>query len=97
VGTWPENARSWVRPQWGRGREVREAEGANRWGPRGSEGKSTNGRSTLTERVHRVAGENWREREEIGTDRSTPHNSERERERRGAWAGADRRGPPVRG
>jgi hypothetical protein len=94
---WPENVRSWVRPRQGSGREVREAEGADGWGPRGSEGKSANGRSTLTERVHRVAGENGREREGIGADRPTPQSSERERERRGAGAGADRRGPRVRG
>jgi hypothetical protein len=47
-------------------------EGANGWGPRGSERGSVNGRSTLTERVHRAARESGREREGIGADRPTP-------------------------
>jgi hypothetical protein len=35
---WLENARSWVRPRRGeRGREVRDTEGADGWGPRGRE------------------------------------------------------------
>jgi hypothetical protein len=43
VRTWPENARSWPRPWLGHGREVREAEDADRWGPWGSEGNSRMG------------------------------------------------------
>jgi hypothetical protein len=62
VGT--STARAW--------REVREAKGADGWGPQGSEGRSANGRSTLMERVHRTVGENGGEREEIGADRSAP-------------------------
>jgi hypothetical protein len=38
-----------------RGREVREGEVADRWGPRASESELANGRSTLTERTHRTA------------------------------------------
>jgi hypothetical protein len=56
VWRWPVNAWTWARPRWGRGREVREAEGTDGWGPWGSERGSANGRSTLTERVHRSAG-----------------------------------------
>jgi hypothetical protein len=58
----------------GTGRRVR---------PTGSERGSANGRSTLTERVHRAAGESGRERKGIGADRLTPQSSERERGREG--------------
>jgi hypothetical protein len=34
-------------------------EGIDGWGPQGNERGSANGRSTLTERVHRAAGREW--------------------------------------
>jgi hypothetical protein len=37
VRKWPKNARSWARPRWVHGREVRDAEGVDGWGPRGRE------------------------------------------------------------
>jgi hypothetical protein len=46
--------------------------GSDGWGPRSSERGSANGRSTLTERVHQVAGENGREHEGTSADRSAP-------------------------
>jgi hypothetical protein len=58
---------------------LRTAEGADRRDPRGSERESANGRSTLTERAHHAVGEKGRERERIGTDRTGPPGSGRER------------------
>jgi hypothetical protein len=84
VQRWSENVRTWARPRQGRGREVREAEGADGWGPWDSKRGFANGWSTLTERAHRAARENGREREGIGADRSAPLSSERERGREGA-------------
>jgi hypothetical protein len=57
-----------------------------------------NRRSALIGEVHLAARENWSGRGQISADRLAPLVNERERERR-AWAraGADRRGPPVRG
>jgi hypothetical protein len=69
VRRWPENVRTWARPWREHGREVRDG-GPDGWGLWSSELGSANGRSTLTERVHRAAGE--REREGIGADRSAP-------------------------
>jgi hypothetical protein len=66
-------------------------------GSAGRERELVNERSALTGGVHQAAGENRHAR--IGADRSAPLEvSKREREKR-AWAraGADRRGPPVKG
>jgi hypothetical protein len=49
----------------------------------------------LTGGVRRAEREDERVREGIDTDRSAPQSCGRER--RGAQAGVDRRGPPVRG
>jgi hypothetical protein len=66
----------------GHGREVREEEGADGWGPR-EERELANRRSALTGGVLRAAGENGRGRGRIGADRSAPlAASEREREGR---------------
>jgi hypothetical protein len=54
---------------------------ADRWGPQASEGKRVNGRSKLTEGVHRAARANGRVRKRIGADRSVPLGSGRERGR----------------
>jgi hypothetical protein len=60
-------------------------------------GKSAKGRSTLTERAHRIVGKKGRERKRIGADRTGPPGSGRERgeralPRRSARAGAGARG-----
>jgi hypothetical protein len=100
VRKWLGNARTWARPRWECGREVREAEGTGGWGPRGSERGFANGRSTLTEGVHRAAGENGHKREGIGADRLGPPGSGRERRRESVRARtravAGRWGPPIR-
>jgi hypothetical protein len=89
VRRWPENARTWAHPRrgHGRGREVRDG-GPDGSGPQSSGRGSMNGWSTLTERVHRTAGENGRERKGISADRSAPlAASGRERGRR-TWGRA---------
>jgi hypothetical protein len=78
----------------GCGLEVREEVGADGWGPRG-ERELANGRLALTREIHWAAGENGRGHGRIDADRLAPLGSERERA--GAWAGADSRGLPVRG
>jgi hypothetical protein len=98
VGAWPRNAcRGRVHSR-DRGWEVREGELADRWGPQASEGERANRRSTLTERAHRIAIEDGRVRERIGTNRSVPLGSGRERGREGVCTVIDDRWgpPPVR-
>jgi hypothetical protein len=65
-----------------RGREVRDAEGAGEWGPRGR-GKE------------RTRGEEKRHRQ-VGPTEQREGEREREREGKGARVGADRWDPPVR-
>jgi hypothetical protein len=80
-----------------RGREVREGEKADRWGPRASEGAYANRRSALTEWAHRVERGSECVRERTDTDKPAPRGSGRERGR--GWADAvvaDRWDPPVR-
>jgi hypothetical protein len=81
VGEWPRNARRGHVHGGERRREVSEGEVADRWGPRASEGKCPNGRSTLIERAHRAERGNERVRERIGADRPVPPGSGRGRGR----------------
>jgi hypothetical protein len=86
VGRWPGNTRR------GRihcvvcGREVKEAEVADEWGPRASKRVLTNGWSALTGQTHQTEGESARERARCGADRMAPPSRGREgarvRERR---------------
>jgi hypothetical protein len=62
---------------------------ADRRGPQTSEGERANGRLALTGRSHRATSESGRVRGRVGTDRSVPPGSGRERER--ACADADGR------
>jgi hypothetical protein len=64
-----------------RGREVREGELADRWGPRANKGEHANRQSALTERAHRAERGNERVHERTGVDKLAPPGSERERER----------------
>jgi hypothetical protein len=83
----------------GCGWEVREEEGADGWGP-WAKRELANGRSALTGGVHRAAGENGAGADADGLAPTGRPHWQRARERRKrAWAraGADRRGPPVRG
>jgi hypothetical protein len=54
---------------------------ADRRGPQASEDKRVNGRSKLTEGVHRAARANGRVRKRISADRPVPLGSGRERKR----------------
>jgi hypothetical protein len=83
VGRWPGNARRGRVSVGVRGREVREGEVADRWGPRASERALANGRSVLTGRTHQIARGSGRASEETGDDMVAPPGSGRERE--GAW------------
>jgi hypothetical protein len=58
VRRWPGNARIWARPRGGCGRELREAEGADGWGPRGSERGCPRARGEMspTDMAHRTVG-----------------------------------------
>jgi hypothetical protein len=69
----------------GHGREDREEEGADGWGPLAErERELANGRSALIGGVYQAARENGRGSGRIGADRSAPlAASERERERKG--------------
>jgi hypothetical protein len=80
----------------GCGREVREGEVANRWGPRANENELANKQPALIGRTHRAARGSERTSEGIGAE-SWPH---RQREREGectSVAGVDRRVPPAGG
>jgi hypothetical protein len=81
VWRWPRNARTWAHLRRECGQDVREAEGTDGWGPRVSEKGLANGRTTLTEGVHRAVRENGCVHEGISTDRLAPQSSERERGR----------------
>jgi hypothetical protein len=70
MGEWPGHACHGRVHSGERGWEVREGEVADRWGLQASKGERANGRSTLTERAHREAGENGHVRERIDADRS---------------------------
>jgi hypothetical protein len=63
-----------------RGREVREREEADRWGPRASEGEHANGRSTLTKQTHQAERGSEHEREGIDANYPAPPSSGRKRE-----------------
>ena len=76
-GEWPGNARRGRVHNGVHGREVRDGEVADRWGPRGSESGLTNGRSALIGRTHRAARENGHAREETGDDNPAPPGSGR--------------------
>jgi hypothetical protein len=69
VGEWPGNARRGRVNGGVRGREVREGDEANRWGPWASESVLTNEQSALTGRTHRTTRESGHGREEIGADK----------------------------
>jgi hypothetical protein len=60
-----------------RGREVREREEVDRWGPWASERGLTNGRSALTGRTHRAAIENRHALKETGVDNPAPGQRDR--------------------
>jgi hypothetical protein len=87
---------TWTRPCGVHGREIREGEVADRWGPRASEGAYANGRAGLTVRAHRAERGSERAREELGTDMLAPASSGRERGRARTWAVAERWDPPMR-
>jgi hypothetical protein len=73
--------------------------GSDGWGPRGSERGFTNGRSTLTDGVHRAARERMCGCRRIGADRPGPPGSgweRRENARARTRAVAGRWGPPDR-
>jgi hypothetical protein len=53
----------------------------DRRGPQASKGERANGRSKVTERVHRAARANGRVRKRIDADRTVPPSSGRERGR----------------
>ena len=63
------------------GREVREAKGADEWGPWASERELTNGWSPLTGRTHQTARGNGRASEGKLAPTGWPHRAEGERER----------------
>jgi hypothetical protein len=69
-----------------RGREVREGEVADRWGPRDSESELANGQSVLTGWTHRAARGNRRASEGTSVDKLAPLSSGRERGRERAGA-----------
>jgi hypothetical protein len=64
-----------------RGRDVREGEVADRWGPRASESGLANGQSALTGQTHRAVRGSGHAREETNTDKLAPSGSGRERAR----------------
>ena len=75
MGEWPENmCRGRIHNE-ERVQEVRKGEMADRWGPRGSEGKHTNGRSALTEQAHRTERGSEREHERTDADKPAPPGS----------------------
>jgi hypothetical protein len=81
VGEWPENmCRGRIHNE-ERVQEVRKGEMADRWGPRGSEGKHTNGRSALTEQAHRTERGSERVHERTDADKPAPPGSGMERGR----------------
>jgi hypothetical protein len=102
VGEWSRNARRGRVHGGVRGRDVREVEEADRWGPRASKGAYANGRSAVIERTHRAEREIDRERERARARRNRRRQAsptgQREGEREGArtWAVADRWDPPVK-
>jgi hypothetical protein len=97
VEEWPGNARHGRIHGAERGREVRDGEVADRWGPRVSEGANVNGRSVLTEQAHWADRVNERMRKRIGADRLVPPGSGRDRGREHAdVVDADMWDPPVR-
>jgi hypothetical protein len=67
-GEWPGNARHGRVHGGVRGREIREREEADRWGPKASESVLANERSALTGRTHQAARENRRMRQETDAD-----------------------------
>jgi hypothetical protein len=91
VGEWPRNARCGRVHGEVRGREVREGEEADRWGPLASEGEHVNRRSALTERTHRAERGSERTREGTDADNPAPPGSRRER------GGERGRGPSLIG
>jgi hypothetical protein len=95
MGRWSGNARHGRVHDEVRGREVRDGELADGWGPRASERALVNEQSALKGRTHRTARGSGRASEETGADTVAPPNNGRERGRAGA-TGADRRVPPVR-
>jgi hypothetical protein len=80
VRRWPGNARHGRVHGGVRGREVREGEVADRWGPRASERALANGQSTLITRTHRTTRDSGRVSEETGTEIVASVDNERERE-----------------
>jgi hypothetical protein len=80
MGRWSGNARHGRVHGEVRGREVRDGELADGWGPRASERALVNGRSALKGRTHRTARGSGRASEETGADTVAPPNNGRERE-----------------
>jgi hypothetical protein len=96
VGEWPRNVRHGRVHGGVRGREVREGEVVDRWGPRTCKSGLTNGRSALKGRTHQVARENGHEHEGTSADNPAPPGSGKERARAWTRTLADRWDPPVR-
>jgi hypothetical protein len=77
VGEWSGNARRGHVQDEVHGREVREGEEADNWGPRASEGKHANGRSALIGRTHRTTRGSGHTREETGPNKPVRQGSGR--------------------